>query len=162
MKIIITGGTFFKDYDVDTGMMEINDNQFHDCIKDMMLNQIPHCHLWDLKDSLKMKEEDRESLYKFCKKNIGPAQRLLVIHGTDTMAETHKYFCSRPNIGTIVFTGAFYPLSMRNTDAEFNLGFGIACTKTLPRGNYVAMNGEIFKSNVSKDHKNLKFKGNRI
>ena len=159
MKIILAGGTILKDYDVDTGFMEHRCANLNDCLDNMMLNNIPEICFWELHDSLEMKDKNRKSLYEFCKKNKG---KLLVIHGTDTMSETHEYFNSMPCIGTVVFTGAFYPLCLKDTDGEFNLGFGMACSKTLPEGNYIAMNGEVFVKNVKKDFKNLTFKGRAL
>lgn len=160
MKIILAGGTILKDYNVDTGIMEHKCSNLDQCLDDMMLkHELEIIHWLEMKDSLEMTDSDRESLYKLCKKHKG---KLLVIHGTDTMSETHEYFHTMPHIGTVVFTGAFFPLCLRGTEAEFNLGFGIACAKTLPEGNYVAMNGEIFVKNVRKDFENLTFEGKTL
>jgi L-asparaginase len=160
MKIILAGGTILKDYDVDTGIMEHRCTNLDQCLEDMMLKHEPEIvHWFDMKDSLEMTNQDRESLYKLCKKHEGD---LLVIHGTDTMSETHEYFSNMPCIGTVVFTGAFFPLCLKNTDGEFNLGFGMACAKTLPAGNYIAMNGEIFVKNIRKDFENLTFEGRTL
>ena len=131
MKIVIAGGTIFKDYDVDTGLMEHKGSNLTDCLEDMMLNDQPDVRFWGMHDSLEMTDSDRKSLYQFCKKIKD--RRILVIHGTDTMTETHEYFPTDLR-KTIVFTGALYPLCVKGTEAEFNLGFGIACTKTLPDG----------------------------
>jgi L-asparaginase len=160
MKIILAGGTILRDYDVDTGAMEHSCGVLDQCLDDMMLKSEPEIvHWFEMKDSLKMTSSDRESLYKLCEKH---EDRLLVIHGTDTMSETHEYFNSMPKIGTVVFTGAFFPLCMKGSEGEFNLGFGMACTKTLPAGNYIAMNGEIFTKNIRKDFEHLTFEGRTL
>ena len=44
----------------------------------------------------------------------------------------------------VALTGAFLPASVRDSDAEFNLGFALGAVRALPRGVYIAMNGEIF------------------
>lgn len=162
MKIILTGGTILKEYDVDLGILESkHGSSLDDFLEDMMLCNGPDIVPWyGMKDSLKITLKDREDIWKLCKKQKD--KRILVIHGTDTMSETHKYFCEQPTIGTVVFTGAFYPLCVRNTEAEFNIGFALACTKTLPEGNYVAMNGEIFVKDVWKNHEDLCFEGKTI
>lgn len=154
MKIVIAGGTIFKDYNVNNGTMKMDESIFIEFLEDMMLYKNPEVLFWDMRDSLFMKEDDREFLYKFCLNHKG---RLLVVHGTDTMSETLEYFNKNPFIGTVVFTGSFYPLCVKGTEAEFNIGFAMACTKILPEGNYLAMNGEVFKENVKKDFKNLMF-----
>ena len=77
-----------------------------------------------------------------------PAKKIVITHGTDTMVETAKYL--KDNIKslagyTIIFTGSMIPIDgFSNTDAGFNLGFAIACAKTLPQGIYICMNGQIF------------------
>lgn len=162
MKIILTGGTILKEYDVDLGCLESrHGSSLEDFLEDMMLIETPDLVPWyEMKDSLKITAKDRESIYKLCKKQND--NRLLVIHGTDTMHETHKYFCEQPAIGTVVFTGAFYPLCIKNTEAEFNLGFAFACTQLLPEGNYVCMNGKIFVKDIWKNHENLCFEGTTL
>jgi len=165
MKIILAGGTILRDYDVWSGELEHEGSGLSDCLDDMMLKNQPEICFWELHDSLGMRDGNREALYQYCKKVKD--RRLLVIHGTDTMSETHEYFRQqvlgpKNTRKTIVFTGAFFPLCVRGTDAEFNLGFGIACAKTLPEGNYVAMNGEIFVKDVKKDFENLTFEGRTL
>lgn len=162
MKIILTGGTILKGYNVDTGAMEVKDgSDFDHCMEDMNLTKEYDVHAWwGMKDSIFMTESDRYDMYKFCKSRTDG--RLLVIHGTDTISETHKYFCEQDSIGTVVFTGAFFPLCLKWTEGEFNLGFALASAKLLPEGNYVAMNGEVFTENVKKDFENLTFEGKTI
>lgn len=86
-----------------------------------------------------------------------PAKRIVITHGTDTMVDTAKYL--RDNIElldnyTIIFTGSVIPVDgFSNTDAGFNMGFAIACAKTLPTGIYICMNGEIF--DPAKSQKNI-------
>tara|TARA_Y100000034_G_scaffold35064_2_gene43033 strand:- start:18089 stop:18571 length:483 start_codon:yes stop_codon:yes gene_type:complete len=160
MKIVLAGGTILKDYDVDAGTIEHRVIILDECLDDMMLKNKPEIYLWEIHDSLEMRKPNRKSLYQYCE-NLQD-DRLLVIHGTDTMSETHEYFCGRPLLGTVVFTGAFFPLCIRGTDGEFNLGFGMACAKVLPRGNYVAINGEVFTRKVKKNFENLEFEGKML
>lgn len=158
MKIILTGGTFLKEYDAGDGLVDGTGQLFCELMDDLLLEDTPDVVPWiGMKDSLKITKEDRKDIWKLCKKQKD--DRLLVVHGTDTMSKTHKYFCGKPLIGTVVFTGSLFPLCVRNTEAEFNLGFALACAKILPKGNYVAMNGEVFVADVRKDYDKLCFKG---
>ena len=59
---------------------------------------------------------------------------------------------------TIVLTGAMQPATLRNSDAEFNVGFALAAVQTLPPGVYIAMNGEVFDpAKVHKDRSAHRF-----
>ena len=68
----------------------------------------------------------------------------MVIHGTDTMAQTAAVVGAADLNKTIVFTGAMIPYSVQGTDALFNLGFALAAAQTLVANTYVAMNGRVF------------------
>ena len=78
---------------------------------------------WELievmrKDSLDMTNDDRQTLRTAaasCR-----TSRLVVIHGTDTMAESAAVLADIPE-KTIVLTGAMSPARFRQTDAPFNL-----------------------------------------
>jgi len=181
MKIVVAGGTILKDYDLKTGMMPLNKNGLANLkmvLEEMLLENVPEIHVWGMKDSLQMTMEDRESLYDYCKELKD--ERIVLIHGTDTMQDSHEYFRIRalseetPKLSqylhtfvkgpfaTIVFTGAFYPLCIRGTEAEFNLGFSIGCAKTLPKGIYVAMHGEVFCKDVKKNFETSTFEGKTL
>lgn len=158
MKIILTGGTFLKEYDAQDGIVDGTGHLFREFLDDLLLYDTPDVVPWcGMKDSLDITKKDRKDIWKLCKKQKD--NRLLIVHGTDTMNETHRYFSKKQPLGTVVFTGSLFPLCIRNTEAEFNLGFALACAKTLPKGNYVAMNGEIFVNDVWKDYEELCFKG---
>ena len=91
-------------------------------------------------DSRNFTREDRIDLWNVCERET--EDRILVIHGTDTLCETARLFCEQDLKKTIVFTGAFWPMTYNFTDAQFNLGFGLACAKIKEKGVYVAMSGE--------------------
>ena len=101
---------------------------------------------WELievmrKDSLDMTDDDRQTLCTAaasCR-----ASRLVVIHGTDTMAESAAVLADIPD-KTIVLTGAMNPARFRQTDAPFNLGFAMAAALTADPGTYIAMGGRLY------------------
>jgi L-asparaginase len=81
-----------------------------------------------------------------------PEASIVVIHGTDTMAETARVVGEAHLPKTVVFTGAMIPYSVQGSDALFNLGFALAMAQALPHGAYVAMNGRVFPwDDVRKD-----------
>jgi L-asparaginase len=109
------------------------------------------------KDSMDITAEDRQLLLNRCMS--AQESRLLITHGTDTMAETAR-FLGEKGVGdkTIVLVGSFVPLSQENSDAFFNLGYAYAATQTLPAGVWVAINGEIFEwNNVQKNREKGRF-----
>ena len=93
------------------------------------------------KDSLELTDADRQAIYEAVADS--DADKVLVTHGTDTMVQTAHHLTDIDG-KTIVLTGAMQPATLRNSDAEFNVGFALAATQTLPPGVYIAMNGEVF------------------
>lgn len=109
------------------------------------------------KDSMDITAEDRQFMYERCMN--AREQRLMITHGTDSMAETAR-FLGEKGVGekTVVLVGSFVPLSQESSDAFFNLGYAYAATQTLPQGVWVAINGEIFEwNNVQKNRERGRF-----
>lgn len=110
-----------------------------------------------LVDSLDMTSEQRHLL---CQRIYSaPEDRLVIIHGTDTMVEsallTEK---TKRESQVVVFTGAMVPASCANSDAIFNLGMAVAAAQLQPPGVWIACSGQIFRGDqVAKDRKNSKF-----
>lgn len=103
------------------------------------------------KDSLELTEADRADIRAAVA--ACPEERVIISHGTDTMAETAA---ALSDIGdkAIVLFGAMQPARMRRSDAVFNLGFAMAAATLLEPGIYIAMNGEVFEA--GKVRKNLR------
>ena len=93
------------------------------------------------KDSLDMTAEDRAAVVAAVRTTT--ESRIVICHGTDTMAETAREVAAAQTGKTAVFVGAFLPAVFRDSDADFNLAFAFAAAQTLPSGVYVAMNGQI-------------------
>ncbi|MEO1643171.1 MAG: asparaginase domain-containing protein, partial [Pseudomonadota bacterium] len=101
------------------------------------------------KDSLDLTDEDRDLIAEAvgaCK-----ADRILITHGTDTMAKTAERLQTLKG-KTVVLTGSMQPARLRSTDAIFNVGFALAATQLSAPGVYIAMSGEVFEAgSVRKD-----------
>ena len=109
------------------------------------------------KDSLDITAADRTRIATAARQNR--ALRILITHGTDTMAQTArtiKAALAKPpqKEKTIVLTGAFLPALFRDSDADFNIGYALAATSLLSPGVYVAMNGKTIPA--AKARKNIK------
>jgi L-asparaginase len=152
IRIIITGGTFDKEYDELNGSLSLRDSHLPDMLKRGRSRLDLKVRTVMMIDSLDMTDEDREVIYQNCLKS--EEKNILITHGTDTMVETAQYLAKRIKNKTIVLTGAMVPYVFGSSDGMFNLGSALAFVQNLPRGTYIAMNGKFFKeNNVRKDTK---------
>jgi L-asparaginase len=103
-------------------------------------------------DSLDMTAADRQSILDNCRSCA--EDKIIITHGTDTMAETAKLLGPNIQDKTIVLTGAMIPFTFGSSDGLFNMGCAVAFVQSLPSGVYVAMGGRYFVwNNVRKNRK---------
>ena len=150
LRILVTGGTFDKDYHELEGrlyfrrthvleMLELGRCKLAASIEELMLI-----------DSLDMTDADRERVLAACRK--APEPHIVITHGTDTMELTARTVGVAGLPKTIVLTGAMVPYTFGSSDGLFNLGSALALAQSLPHGTYVAMNGRCFAwDNVRKN-----------
>lgn len=150
IRIFITGGTFDKEYNEITGQLYFNDTHMHDLL-DMGRSKVPvEIRTLMMIDSLEMTDEDRELIAYQCIQC--DENKIVITHGTDTMADTARMLANKVTDKTIVLTGAMIPIKFGSSDGLFNLGSALAFAQTLPAGVYVAMNGRYFNwDNVRKN-----------
>jgi L-asparaginase len=151
IEIFTTGGTIDKVYFDANSEFEIGDSLVEELLAESNIREGFSVTGLMRKDSLEMTDDDREAVRVAVSRCS--AGRVLVTHGTDTMPETARALLSVKD-KTIVLTGAMQPARMRRTDAVFNIGFAWAALGLLPRGVYIAMNGEVFEAGSVR--KNLK------
>lgn len=149
-RIIVTGGTFDKQYDAIKGELTFKDTHLPAILEQSRVKVPVEIEINQLIDSLHMTGEHRARVLDACR--AAPEASIVVVHGTDTMAETARVVGAAGLAKTVVFTGAMIPYSVQGSDALFNLGFALALARTLPHGAYVAMNARMFPwDNVRKD-----------
>jgi L-asparaginase len=150
--ILVTGGTFDKEYNELAGELFFKDTHVSEMLK-LGRSLVPtYVHTLMMIDSLNMTDADREAITKFCKE--ADQDHIIITHGTDTMAETARYIQKQISDKTIVLTGAMVPYKFGSSDGLFNLGSAMAFVQTLSKGVYIAMNGKYFHAdNVRKDTK---------
>jgi L-asparaginase len=141
-RIIVTGGTFDKHYDAIKGELTFKDSHLPAILEQARVTLPVALEINQLIDSLHMTDDHRRGVLAAC--TVAPEECIVVIHGTDTMAQTAQVVGSAALKKTIVFTGAMIPYSVQGSDALFNLGFAIAMTQSLAHGTFVAMNGRVF------------------
>lgn len=150
IRIFITGGTFDKEYNELNGQLFFKDTQMHDLLE-MGRNKVPVViRTLMMIDSLDMTTQDRELIVHQCIQC--EEDKIIITHGTDTMAITAQVLAQSIKNKTIVLTGAMIPIKFGSSDGLFNLGSAMAFVQSLPPGVYVAMNGRYFNwDNVRKN-----------
>ncbi len=150
IRIFITGGTFDKEYNELNGQLYFKDTHMSDLLEMGRNKAVVEIRTLMMVDSLEMTDEDRELIVYQC--NNADENRIVITHGTDTMAETAKVLAEKVKNKTVVLTGAMIPIKFGSSDGLFNLGSALAFVQTLPAGVYVAMNGRYFNwDNVRKN-----------
>jgi L-asparaginase len=142
IRILITGGTFDKEYDELSGALYFKDSHLPEMLNLGRCKLVVESRTLMMIDSLEMSDDDREIIADHCRH--APTTRLVITHGTDTMVETARYLAAAVEGKTIVLTGAMIPYKFGSSDGLFNLGSALAFAQTLPPGVYVAMNGRYF------------------
>jgi len=141
-RIIVTGGTFDKHYDAIKGELTFKNSHLPAILEQSRVTIPIAIEINQLIDSLHMLDEHRDRVLTSCRN--APEKCIVVIHGTDTMAQTAQVVGQAGLDKTIVFTGAMIPYSVQGSDALFNLGFALATAQSMAPNTYVAMNGRVF------------------
>lgn len=142
MRVLVTGGTFDKEYNELSG--ELYFQRTH--IADML--RLGRCRLdvtvdtLMMIDSLEMTDADRHLILERCAS--APANRIVITHGTDSMEQTAAVLGHGIRGKTVVLTGAMVPYQFGSSDGMFNLGTALGFVQALEPGVYVVMNGRCF------------------
>ena len=159
-RIIVTGGTFDKRYDAIKGELTFKETHLPAILEQARVTLPVAIEINQLIDSLHMTDAHRESVLAACR--AAPEPCIVVVHGTDTMAQTAQVVGEAALGKAIVFTGAMVPYAVQGSDALFNLGFALAMAQALPPDAYIAMNGRVFAwDNVMKDREGGVFRAAR-
>lgn len=142
LRIIATGGTFDKQYDPLTGQLVFGDSVLPEAIARARLAEPPAFEALMAIDSLDMDDSHRHQVLQACERSA--QDRIVIIHGTDTMRETAEVLGRAALPKTIVLTGAMVPCRVDGSDALFNLGFACAAAQLGSTGVWIAMQGKLF------------------
>jgi L-asparaginase len=152
IRILVTGGTFDKEYDELTGRLYFKDTHVPEmltrgrCRLDVVVDTVM------MIDSLDLDEKGRAEIVRRCRD--APESCIVVTHGTDTMVDTARALAlAHLDAKTIVLTGAMVPYAFGSSDGLFNLGSALSFVQVLPPGVYVAMNGQHFAWNGVRKNK---------
>ena len=143
LKILITGGTFDKEYDEIKGSLYFKETHMAEILELGRSRVDVNIEKLMLIDSLDMTPSQRELIVNKCIESED--DQIVITHGTDTMTITGKMLAEKKMDKTIVLTGAMIPYKFGSSDGLFNLGGAIAYAQSLPSGVYIAMNGQFFE-----------------
>jgi len=152
IRLFITGGTFDKEYDEINGRLYFKDTHLADMLRTARSRVPLEIRTLMMVDSLQMTDQDRESIARSCR--AVAEDRIVITHGTDTMAETAVLLAREVPGKTIVLTGAMIPIAFGSSDGLFNLGSALTAAQLLPAGAWVAMNGRIFEGHAVRKNRN--------
>lgn len=143
IRILVTGGTFDKEYNELTGELYFKGTHLRDMLRLGRCKLDVEIDTLMMIDSLQMTAADRQIVLERCL--AASERRIVITHGTDTMEQTACVLGARVEGKTVVLTGAMVPYTFGSSDGMFNLGTALAFVQTLPHGVYVAMNGRYFR-----------------
>jgi L-asparaginase len=159
--ILNTGGTFNKTYSQTKGVLSVpsDSKAIKTILKDVYkTNKLPKISTIISKDSLEIKKKHRFKILKKIKS--AKENKIILVHGTDTMNKTAKFLYKRIKNKTIILTGSMQPFSISHIEPTGNLLMALGFIKNQKKaGVYICMNGVVddFKK-IKKDYKKAIFK----
>src|SRR5215472_335996 len=114
IRILITGGTFDKEYNELTGKLFFQDSHLPEMLKLGRCNLDLEIRTLMMIDSLDMTDDDRRIILEHCLNSS--EDRIVITHGTDTMVKTAAVLAKSIRDKTIVLTGAMIPYKFGSSD----------------------------------------------
>src|SRR4051794_8784842 len=125
IRILVTGGTFDKEYNELTGELYFQSTHTGDMLKLGRCLAAVEIETLMMIDSLQITDADRRLILE--RSTAVPEKRVVITHGTDTMEQTAAVLGMAAIPGkTIVLTGAMVPYTFGSSDGLFNLGTAMA------------------------------------
>lgn len=153
IHILVTGGTFDKEYNERTGQLFFQETHLTEMLERGRSRVEVNIEILMMIDSLEMSDVDRAQIAQRCRET--PEDRIVITHGTDTMTDTAAAVAREALAKTVVLTGAMIPWTFGSSDGLFNLGSALSFAQVLPAGVYVAMNGKCFAWNRVRKNRDL-------
>lgn len=162
VAILTTGGTIEKTYDERDGSLRNVRSVLNELLAALRLPGLEVVHVPVMaKDSLEMTPDDRAVIAEAVGLMLKDCDAALVVHGTDTLAETGEVLhrSLAPHTKPVVLTGAFRPHEFRDSDALQNITESLFALRVLPAGVYAVFHGRALAfPGVAKDREERTFK----
>ncbi len=157
IQIFTTGGTIDKSYFDGLSQYQFDQSKIGELISNAAVSLPFEITELMAKDSLELTDDDRARIAEAVSST--DATRIIITHGTDSMAVTAEKLAALGLDKAIALTGAFLPARYADSDAAFNLGMAFATVQTAPHGVYIVMNGTVFPAGgVIKDRAQRTFR----
>ena len=161
LTLLTTGGTIDKTYNEHKGLLDNFVTVLDRILSGLRLPDVEIHHFEVMnKDSLFMKETDRQRILEAVIEAQQTSDGILITHGTDTLEHTGEFLFSHlatPSV-PVVLTGAMRPYEFRDTDAVQNVTEALLAVRLLPAGYYVVMHNRVLQfPGVVKNRQNLVF-----
>lgn len=150
IAFILTGGSIDKEYGALDRAFTIGNGAVERVLKFVNPNFKADIISLFQKVSVDITEKDKNKIAKTCSKVT--TNKIILTYGTDAMTDIGETLATIKD-KTIVIVGSLKSQLIKDTDAEFNLGFAVAAVQTLPAGVYIAMSGRIYPWNKCKKNK---------
>ncbi len=144
LAILTTGGTIEKTYDETDGSLRNVRTVLGEILRELRLPGLEVHQVQVMsKDSLDMTSDDRSLIVQATREALARHDAALVIHGTDTLAETGERLLKElsPLSKPVLLTGAFRPYEFRDSDALQNVTESLFAARLLPPGVYAVFHG---------------------
>lgn len=151
IKVLVTGGTLDKEYDELTGRLVLKKTHVPDMLKSGRCRLDIRVEEVMMADSANITDSDRRMILRHCEGS--EEDKIVIIHGTDSMVDTAAFLAESIKEKTIVLTGALKPYVIDGSDGLFNLGSALAFVQTLPHGVYVSMHGKYLHSDGARKNR---------
>jgi len=139
------GGTIEKVYLPAAGLLAFDQSRLDEWLTNARIGLPWQTEALMLMDSLEMTDQHRAILAD--RVSHLDTDRVVIIHGTDTMVESAQaVMLRRKKNQVVVFTGAMLPECIKGSEAFFNLGLATAAVQTCRPGVYIAMSGQVFEA----------------
>ena len=155
ITVLNTGGTFNKRYNPIKGQLEVpSDNIALDKIVKSCFNVEFEIKNIVSKNSLHFTQEDRKAILENIKNST--SDKIIIIHGTDTVDLTAKFIDGKVEGKKIVFTGAMVPMSIDEVEATMNFSQAIGFLNApIENGIYLSMHGVVVEHSKLKKDRNV-------
>jgi len=154
IEVINTGGTFNKRYNPLNGELEVPNDflAIEDILnKGLCVNQQIKITQIISKDSLEFTKEDRKFLLETIQNSN--SNKIIIVHGTDTMIKSAKFIAKTIKNKKIIFTGAMKPYEIEKVEAVANFMMAFGFIQNAKNGVYVSMHGIVKKyDKIQKDY----------
>ncbi len=148
IAILTTGGTIEKTYNEADGSLRNERPGLEQIMRGLRLHDVDWRQVRVMsKDSLDMTDADRLAILAAVREALDAADAVLVVHGTDTLANTGELLARE--LGTltkpVILTGAMRPFEFRDTDAFQNVTESLLAARLASPGVYVVMHNQVLR-----------------